>query len=130
MKKRILIIEDNEDIRDNTCELLELKGFDVAVASNGAEGFREAKVFRPNLVLCDMMMPDSDGRQFLKLAKADRIVSKVPVVFFSAGSLSPEAQQVLIEVANGYLKKPFSEEELLYIIRKALQKGDGSPASS
>jgi len=125
-----LIIEDNEAIRENTTELLQLKGFQVASAKNGADGFIEARKFKPHLVLCDMLMPDSDGREFLKMAKTDPHVANVPVVFFSAGSLPRDAQQVLIKVANGFLKKPFSENELLGIIQEALHKTTGNQPPS
>jgi CheY-like chemotaxis protein len=118
--EKILIIEDNEEIRENTRELLELSHYRVISAENGGAGFELAKEHRPDLILCDMMMPGTDGRQFLKLAKANDIVREIPIVFFSAGSPLPEVHSVLIEVANGFLKKPFTEEELLEIIKEAI----------
>jgi CheY-like chemotaxis protein len=118
--KRILIIEDNEEIRENTSELLQLRSYNVVTAENGRIGYDLAKVFQPHLVICDMMMPDSDGYEFVKLAKEDDLINGIPIVFFSAGSPSPGVHEVLIEKANGFLKKPFTEEELLNIIQQSI----------
>ncbi|HEX2607088.1 MAG TPA: response regulator [Flavisolibacter sp.] len=120
--KKILIIEDNAEIRENTSELLQLRQYEVRAAENGREGFEMARIFQPDVVICDMMMPDSDGYEFLKLAKADVFISKIPIVFFSAGSPSPDIHRILIKVANGFLKKPFTEEELLQIIQEAITR--------
>jgi CheY-like chemotaxis protein len=117
--KRVLIIEDNAAIRENTAELLELNRFIVLTAENGQSGFELAKTSVPDIILCDMMMPDTDGRQFLKLVKEENITANIPLVFFSAGSLSPEIQEQLVTGKDGYLKKPFTEEDLLNAVRKA-----------
>ncbi|CAN5444715.1 N/A [soil metagenome] len=117
--KRVLIIEDNAAIRENTAELLELNRFIVLTAENGQSGFELAKTSVPDIILCDMMMPDTDGRQFLKLVKEENITANIPLVFFSAGSLSPEIQDQLVTGKDGYLKKPFTEEDLLNAVRKA-----------
>lgn len=118
--KKILIIEDNDEIRENTAELLELHNYDVFTAGEGASGFELAKKHEPDLILCDIMMPETDGRKFLKLAKNDELVSEIPLVFFSAGTTSPEVQRSLVKAANGFLKKPFTEEELLKTVKKIL----------
>jgi CheY-like chemotaxis protein len=117
--KRVLIIEDNAAIRENTAELLELNKFSVLTAENGQAGFELAKTTVPDIILCDMMMPDTDGRQFLKLVKEENSTANIPLVFFSAGSLSPDDQAQLVAGKDGYLKKPFTEEDLLHAIRKA-----------
>src|SRR5215210_1584482 len=120
--KKVLIIEDNIEIRENTAELLELGNYSVITAENGNEGFELAKRFVPDIILCDMMMPETDGRKFLKLARADEELCNIPLIFFSAGSLSPEVQQGLIKESNEYLPKPFTEQELLETIKRALLK--------
>jgi CheY-like chemotaxis protein len=117
--KRILIIEDNAAIRENTAELLELNRFSVLTAENGQAGFELAKTSVPDVILCDMMMPDTDGQQFLKLVKEDNITANIPLVFFSAGSLAPEIQEQLVAGKDDYLKKPFTEEDLLRAVRKS-----------
>lgn len=118
--KRILIIEDNTEIRENTAELLELHDFDVFTAEEGSAGFELAKMFSPDLIICDIMMPETDGRRFLKLARNDDQIRSIPLVFFSAGTSPPEVQKSLIQAADGYLKKPFTEEELLNTVNKFL----------
>lgn len=117
--KRILIIEDNAAIRENTAELLELNRFSVLTAENGQSGFELAKTAVPDVILCDMMMPDTDGQQFLKLVKEDNTTANIPLVFFSAGSLAPEIQEKLVAGKDDYLKKPFTEEDLLRAVRKS-----------
>jgi CheY-like chemotaxis protein len=116
-----LIIEDNAEIRENTAELLELSDYIVITAENGKAGFELAKKSYPDLILCDMMMPETNGACFLKLARENEIVRDIPLIFFSAGTLQPEAQQSLIAAADGFLKKPFSEEELLRTISGILK---------
>ena len=116
--KKILIIEDNDEIRENTAELLELHHFDVLTAEEGGEGFELAKQHEPDLILCDIMMPDTDGRRFLKLAKGDLTVRDIPLIFFSAGTGPAELQKALIKAADGFLRKPFTEEELLMAVQK------------
>ena len=118
--KKILIIEDNEEIRENTAELLALHHFDVLTAQEGASGFEMARQFQPDLILCDIMMPETDGRRFLKLAKNDVRVREIPLIFFSAGTAFPEVQKSLVRAANGFLKKPFTEEDLLKTVRQFL----------
>jgi CheY-like chemotaxis protein len=118
---KILIIEDNKEIRENTAEILELNGYHVYTAENGSEGFESAKSYRPDIILCDIMMPETDGRKFMKLVKGDGIINNTPIIFFSAGT-SQELQKELANGKNAYLKKPFSEKELLLIIKDGLGK--------
>ena len=120
MNKKILIIEDNAEIRENTAELLEMSNFRVFTANDGYSGFELARKCQPDLIICDMMMPESDGCKFLKLAKTDEALRNIPLVFFSAGTLSSELQNGLVAEASGFLKKPFSEEELLATINQLL----------
>lgn len=120
--KKILVIEDNTEIRENTVEMLELNNYKVFSAKNGNMGFQLAKKNKPDVILCDMMMPDTDGREFLQLAKNHVVVRKIPLIFFSAGSPLPEIKKRLIKEADGYLEKPFAEEELLHAIERALKK--------
>src|SRR3954453_20661003 len=125
---KILIIEDNIEIRENTAELLELKNSQIIVAENGEAGFYLAKKHAPDLILCDMMMPETDGREFLKLAKQDSLICEIPLIFFSAGSLYPDIRKGLIKMSDGYLPKPFTEEELLKTIKGGLEKNNSDVA--
>lgn len=116
----ILIIEDNEEIRDNTAELLSFHQYNVLTAVDGSKGFDVARKEQPDLILCDMMMPETDGQKFLELAKADTVVRHIPLIFFSAGTVPHVVQKRLIKASDGFLKKPFLEEELLTKIETAL----------
>lgn len=122
--KKILIIEDNDEIRENTAELLGLHNYDVFTAEEGGKGFEMAQKYGPDLILCDIMMPETDGRRFLRLAKNDKIVRNIPLIFFSAGTGSPEVQRNLIKAANGFLQKPFTEEELLKAVKNMVATTD------
>lgn len=118
--KTILVIEDNDEVRENTAEMLTLHHYRVLTAENGRAGFAAARTERPDLVLCDMMMPQSDGSDFLQLAKSDKTLRDVPVVFFSAGTASPVITKHLIHAANGFIKKPFLEKDLLSTVQRVL----------
>jgi CheY-like chemotaxis protein len=118
--KKILVIEDNEEIRENTAELLELHDYDVFTAEKGSDGFEMAKKHRPDLILCDIMMPETDGRRFLRLARNDVVIRDIPLIFFSAGTGTVEIQRALMNAADGFLQKPFTEEELLKVVEKFL----------
>jgi len=76
--KKVLIIEDNREIRENTAELLELNDFCVVVAENGYIGFDLAKRFIPDIILCDMMMPETNGWHFFRLAKEEYSICNIP----------------------------------------------------
>lgn len=116
--KKILIIEDNDEIRENTAELLGLHNYNVFTAEEGGEGFELAKKHGPDIILCDIMMPQTDGARFLKLARNHRDIRDIPLIFFSAGTAIPEVQGRLSKAADGFLKKPFTEDELLKAIAK------------
>jgi CheY-like chemotaxis protein len=115
--KRVLVIDDNKEIRENTAELLALHGYFVLTASNGREGYNQALDKHPDVVLCDIMMPDSDGKVFFRLIKQDDNTRSIPLIFFSADSGPSEVKRGLIKGAERYLSKPFTEEELLEAIR-------------
>jgi CheY-like chemotaxis protein len=120
--KKILIIEDNADIRENTAELLELHQYKVFTADSGYAGFEAAKKYKPDTIICDMVMPETDGQEFLKLAKEDAATRYIPLMFFSAGSLPAEIQKELIKGNTVLLEKPFTEEDLLKAIKECLEK--------
>ena len=117
---KVLVIEDNEAIRENTAELLLISNYHVFTAENGREGYERAQQQQPDVVLCDMMMPETDGRGFLQLLKDNEALRQVPIIFFSAGTLQEEEHKKLLNSASGYLKKPFLKEELLCAIQAVL----------
>lgn len=114
--KTILVIEDNLELRENTAELLELAGYNVLTADNGKVGFEQALYYHPDVIVCDIGMPDYDGNYFLKLIKNEDSTKETPLVFFSAGSASPAIRKDIEEGGSKYLNKPFSGEQLLNAI--------------
>src|ERR1700712_3459421 len=118
---KVLIIEDNREIRENTAEILELNGYHVCTVENGSAGYKSARSYQPDVILCDIMMPETDGLEFMRLVKADLVINDIPIIFFSAGT-SPELQKELVDGKNACLKKPFSEQELLLVIKDGLDK--------
>lgn len=120
--KRVLVIEDNMAIRENTAELLELAHYNVLTASNGKTGFEKAKAIHPDVIICDVMMPETDGLGFLKLAKNDTSTSHIPLIFFSAGSAPPSVRKNIEHGADIYLSKPFDDEDLLSAVAHCLEK--------
>ena len=116
--KTVLVIDDNLEVRENTAELLELEGFNVLTACNGLEGFKQTKSFLPDVVLCDMMMPELDGLGYLNLVKKDVLTSKIPLIFISAGSAPNEMK--LASSAYAFLRKPFTDVALLSAVTHCL----------
>lgn len=119
--KSVLVIDDNNEIRENTAELLSCHGYSVITAKNGKEGFNQALLQKPDVIICDIMMPDSDGRAFFKLVKSDASTRFIPLVFFSADSGPDEVKKGLIKGADKYLAKPFTEEDLLDTVERLIK---------
>ena len=118
--KRILLIEDNLEIRENISEILELKGYEVMVATNGLEGLESAKLNMPDLILCDIMMPELNGHEVLIQLKKGEATSTLPFIFITASAEKKEMQMGLDLGANGYIRKPFEHEELMDEIERCL----------
>lgn len=122
---KILIIEDNFDIRENTAELLELSGYQVEKASDGIEGVRLAKLSIPDIVICDIMMPHLDGYGVLQVFSSSEVLSKVPFIFLTAKTDRADMRKGMEMGADDYLTKPFKEVELLKAIESRLKKFEG-----
>lgn len=117
---RILIIEDNLDIRENTVEILELDGHHVMVADNGKIGYEVAVEKHPDLILCDIMMPLMNGMEVLQRLKDNANTVEIPFVFFTANTEKKDVQAGLSLGARAYIEKPFDAAELLAVVRKIL----------
>jgi CheY-like chemotaxis protein len=119
--KLILVIEDNIEVRENTAELLELSGYSVITANNGKVGFEKTVSRKPDVVICDVMMPETDGLGFFRLVKSKKATSNIPLIFFSAGSAPASVRKNIEQGADVYLRKPFTQEDLIIAVEKCLQ---------
>ena len=122
--KKILLIEDNEDVRENTADILELANYKVATAVNGKLGLVKAKEFKPDLIVCDIMMPEMDGYEVLKSVAIDNTIAATPFIFLTAKTDRADMRLGMNLGADDYLTKPFEERELLDAIACRLKKND------
>lgn len=123
MNNVILIIEDSEDIRENTSELLELAGYETITAENGLAGLQKAREKRPDLILSDIMMPELDGYGVLRAIENIPELSGTPFVFLTAKSEKGDFRTGMDLGADDYLTKPFTGDELLRVVNARLKKG-------
>ena len=106
MIKKILLIEDNLDMRENTAEILELANYHVEIAENGKKGVKKAKKFLPDLIICDIMMPELDGYEVLyMLSKDERTASSEPIST-SASASSMDSRRAASWVVSPFSMKP------------------------
>jgi len=120
--KTILLIEDDRALRENTEELLDLAGYSVTTAPNGKIGIVSAKELLPDIILCDIMMPEVDGYGVLKALHEDEITKQIPFIFLSAKTEHKEIRKGMDLGADDYLTKPFEEEDLISAIESRLAK--------
>jgi adenylate cyclase len=117
--KRILIIEDEENISNILKLNLEVEGFEVRVAGDGASGFTTALDFRPDLITLDVLMPQRDGWDTLRDLKTDERTRSIPVVMIS---VVPEQKKAIDLGAQHYLVKPFHFDQVLQVIHGELEE--------
>jgi CRP-like cAMP-binding protein len=122
MKKKILIIEDNEDIRESSVEILVLAGYEVLEAENGKVGVELAQQNLPDMILCDIMMPELDGYGVLYLLSKNSETSNIPFIFLTAKAERADMRKGMDMGADDYLTKPFDDMELLNTIESRFQK--------
>jgi CRP/FNR family transcriptional regulator, polysaccharide utilization system transcription regulator len=120
--QKILIIEDDKIIRENTAEILELAQYEVITAANGKIGTVMAKEMRPDLIICDIMMPELDGYGVLHILSKDTKTAAIPFIFLSAKAEKSEIRKGMELGADDYLIKPFEDTELLNAIESRFKK--------
>ncbi|MEB3123709.1 MAG: EAL domain-containing protein [Snowella sp.] len=118
----ILIIEDEAAIRELISELLILEGFDVAEAVNGREGIAIAQSVLPDLIICDVMMPEIDGHGVLQTLQKNPQTVTIPFIFLTAKGTRQDVRYAMNLGADDYLIKPFANDELLEVIQIRLKK--------
>lgn len=122
--KTILLIEDDADMRENTAEILELANYHVLKAENGRRGVEIARQQVPDLVLCDIMMPELDGYGVLHLLGRDPATAEVPFIFLTAKAERGDVRKGMELGADDYLTKPYEEGELLNAIEGRLKRSN------
>lgn len=122
--KKILVIDDNNDIRENTAEILELAGYSAVTAENGKRGVELAVKERPDLIVCDIMMPDLDGYGVLHLLKKNPDTENIPFIYLTAKTERGDFRKGMEMGADDYITKPFDDLELLRAIEIRLRKMD------
>lgn len=122
--KKVLIIEDNEDVRENTADILELSGYIVSTAENGKIGVEAAKSMQPDVIVCDIMMPELDGYGVLEALNENNKTASIPFIFLTAKTEKIDMRKGMNLGADDYLTKPFNENELLEAIESRLKKHD------
>lgn len=120
--KKILIIEDNKDVRENTADILELANYEVCTAENGKKGLELAKNANPDIILCDIMMPELNGYDVLDHLSKDEKTSSTPFIFLTAKTERADVRKGMSLGADDYLTKPFDESELLEAVATRLKK--------
>lgn len=120
--KKILVIEDNAEIRENTAEILELANYKVFTAENGKAGIETALHEKPDLILCDVVMPGLDGFGVLHLVHKNPAIRNTPFIFMSARAERAEMRKGMELGADDYITKPFEKTELLQAIECRLKR--------
>ena len=122
--KKLLIIEDNDNVRENTAEILELAGYEVHTAENGKKGVEAALNANFDLILCDIMMPELDGYGVLHILNKNPKTSGVPFIFLTAKAEKADFRKGMNLGADDYLTKPFEDTELMDTIEMRLKKSE------
>ncbi len=122
MKKKVLLIEDDKIVRENTAEILSLANFNVATAENGKIGVELAKIFFPDIIICDILMPVLDGFGVLQILSKTPDLEQVPFIFLTAKTHHDDIRKGMESGADDYISKPFEESELLRSIESRLKR--------
>ncbi|MDZ4822229.1 MAG: response regulator [Flavobacteriales bacterium] len=122
--KKILLIEDNKDVRENTAEILELASYRVFAAENGKMGVEMAQGENPDLIICDIMMPVLDGYGVLHLLGKNEKTAGIPFIFLTAKAERTDVRKGMEMGADDYITKPFDDIELLNAVESRLKKAE------
>ncbi len=119
---KILVAEDERDIRDLIGFTLRFAGFEVLLAGNGIEAIEKAPLEQPDLIILDVRMPKMTGYEACRQLKENPVTSAIPIVFLSAKGQEDEIQQGLASGALEYIVKPFAPDELADQVRDILRR--------
>lgn len=122
MKKKILVVEDEKPVRENLLTLLTEEGYNVLSAKNGEEGIVIAKNEKPDLIICDIMMPGIDGYQVLEELSADPDTRSIPFIYLTAKFEKEDFRKGMRQGADDYIFKPFRADDLLKSIEARFER--------
>ena len=117
----VLVIEDETNILNNICTILQISGFNCIKASNGVEALQQLSIQQPQLILRDVMMPQMDGFEVLQNVRENPATDSIPFCFLSTRADVVDIDHGLSIGANGYITKPFSAKDLLETVRKLIE---------
>lgn len=126
--KKILIIEDQPQMRRNLATILEMEGFEVSLAEDGSAGVARAREFKPDLIICDVMMPELDGYGVLRTLRTDKATSTIPFIFLTAKGEKIDQRTGMNLGADDYLTKPVARTDLLASVKVRLERRDAHEA--
>ena len=121
MTKKILVVEDTIDLRNNIIEVLTMEGYEVSGAVNGKEGLTLLKKMKPDLIITDLLMPKINGFDLIKQVRENTKWKNVPILVFSAMPAQENGEKILELGANAYLKKPSTLEVLVEVVNKLIK---------
>jgi DNA-binding NarL/FixJ family response regulator len=120
--KRLLVVDDDPNLVLLAKDYLEFRGYEVVAASNGLEALEVMRRLTPDLIICDVMMPEMDGYTFVQTLRSDRATDWIPVIFLSARGQTADRVRGLNTGADAYLVKPFEPEELVAQVEATLKR--------
>jgi DNA-binding NarL/FixJ family response regulator len=124
MKKKILVIEDEPEMRRNITALLGYQGYEAIAAEHGRAGVEAARCERPDLILCDVMMPELDGYGVLQALQADAALAQIPFIFLTAKGEKNDLRSGMDLGADDYLTKPVANADLVRAIEARLRRAE------
>lgn len=124
IQKKLLLIDDDPNLILLVKDYLEFRGYEVIPAGNGREGLDIMRTFTPDLIICDVMMPEMDGYTFVETIRSDVSTNWVPVIFLSARGQTADRVRGLTMGADVYMVKPFEPEELVAQVESSLKHTD------
>ena len=122
MALKILVIEDNQQVRENIVEILDNEGFEMHQAENGIIGIEQSKKVQPDLILCDIMMPDMDGYDVLIHLRKNVLTSTIPFIFLTAKDTREDLRKGMQLGADDYISKPFTIDEILDAVNTRIHR--------
>ncbi|MFH1653661.1 MAG: response regulator transcription factor [Pseudomonadota bacterium] len=113
MAKKILVVEDEILLLEMMKDRLKFKGYEVLIADNGKDGAFKAISEGPDLIIADLLMPEIDGMQMIKIIRSDSNLKKVPIIVISALGRDEDVEKAIAAGANDYIVKPYSVDDLM-----------------